>query len=81
METARAVARGDAEAEAVAVGQRVAPAGARLQVVTEGGLIRVTARADVPGPGGVVGGLGGVTLEATAVAQAEADPAGPAVVR
>ena len=70
-EAARAVARGDDTGAAVAVGERVAPDGVRVVVVTDGG--RVTARASghVPGPGGLFAFLPGADVGAEAVAVAE----------
>ncbi len=69
-ETARAVARGEAESEAARLGQRVAPDGAVVTVL--GGdpvVVRVTV--DATGPGGLLVFLPGARLEAEAVAAAE----------
>jgi hypothetical protein len=70
-EAARAAARGDPAAEAVARGLRVAPPGGR--VTLRRGADRVTARAagEVAGPGGLFGFLPGVTVRADAVAVLE----------
>lgn len=70
-ETARALARGDAQAEAVARGEEVGPAGTRVAVSREGDRVRATATATVRGPGGLFRFLPSVHLEATAVAAAE----------
>lgn len=73
-ETARAVARGDDPAAAVAVGERVAPGGVRVSVDTGGGRVTATARGHVPGPGGLFGFLPGADVSAEAVAIAEEEP-------
>jgi hypothetical protein len=70
-ETARALARGDDEAAAVALGQRVAPDGVRLSVVRAGGRVVVTARGRMSGPGGLLDVLPGADLQAEAVAVSE----------
>jgi hypothetical protein len=70
-ETARAVARGDDEAAAVAVGQRVAPDGVTVTVATEGGRVVARATGHVPGPGGLFSFLPGADVRAEAVAVAE----------
>lgn len=75
-ETARALARGDDPAEALAVGRRVAPAGARFAVARGGGRVVVRVTAEVAGPGGLGGVLPDVTLAAEAVAVQE-QGAGP----
>jgi hypothetical protein len=73
-ETARAVARGDDEGAAVAVGDRVAPDGVRLSVASADGRVVVSASGHVPGPGGIFGVLPGADVSAEAVAVAEAEP-------
>ncbi len=73
-ETARAVARGEDQGEAVAVGERVAPDGVRVTVLSAGGRIVVRAAGHVPGPGGLFGFLPGVDVDAEAVAVAEGEP-------
>ena len=73
-ETARAVARGDDPGAAVAVGERVAPDGVRVSVVSGGGRVTATARGRVRGPGGLFGFLPGVDVRADAVAVAEEEP-------
>ncbi len=73
-ETARAVARGDDEGAAIAVGERVAPAGVRVSVVSTGGRVVVRAAGRVPGPGGLFAFLPGAEVDAEAVAVAEEEP-------
>ena len=72
-EAARAVARGDDTAAAVALGRRVAPEGARISVRTGGGRVTVVTAARLRGPGGLVR-LPGVEVRAEAVALAEESP-------
>jgi hypothetical protein len=73
-ETARAVARGDDEGAAVAVGERVAPDGVRVSVASSGGRVVVRASGHVPGPGGLFTFLPGADVSAEAVAVAEEEP-------
>lgn len=73
-ETARAVARGDDESAAVAVGERVAPDGVRVSVVSRGDRVVVRAAGHVPGPGGIFALLPGADVSAEAVAVAEEEP-------
>lgn len=73
-EAARAVARGDDPAAAVALGERVAPDGVRVSVATDGGRVTASARGQVPGPGGLFGFLPGVDVRAEAVAVVEEEP-------
>jgi hypothetical protein len=70
-ETARAVARGDAEASAVALGVAVAGRGSRVSVVHDSGEVRVTVTRPFDGPGGVLEVLPAVELRAVAVAASE----------
>ena len=70
-ESARSMARGDSESAARAVAQQIAPAGAAIQVVVEGGRVAVTASAEVAGPGGLFDFLPGVTVRSRAVAVLE----------
>ena len=56
-ETARALARGDDEATAVARGLAVAPDGSRIAVSRGGGEVRVTVTGRVEGPGGLFADL------------------------
>jgi hypothetical protein len=73
-EVARALARGDDQSAAVALGRRVAPEGTRFSVREEGGLVIVEGRAQAID--GAIGArlLPDVTLTAEAVALAESDP-------
>ncbi|MQY14947.1 hypothetical protein SRB5_51230 [Streptomyces sp. RB5] len=64
---ARAVARDEPGAAAVAAAESVAPRGARVTVVREGDLVRVRVIAAAPGPGPLA-----LTLRGEAVALAEA---------
>lgn len=73
-ETARAAARGDTVAEAVARGVQVAPPGSRVGVSTTGAQVRATAEAEVSGPGGIFDFLPGVRVHAQAVAVDEEAP-------
>ena len=70
-ETARALARGDDQAGAVARGLEVAPEGSRVAVSRGDGEIRVTVTGRVSGPGGLFGHLPSPTLHAEAVAADE----------
>jgi Flp pilus assembly protein TadG len=70
-ETARQAARGEPDAVAVRHGARVAPAGATLRVTRSADQVRVTAVAEVQGPGGLFGFLPGLTVEAATVAVRE----------
>lgn len=73
-EVARAVARGDSEAEALAVGRAVAPSRAEFSVSTEGGRVVVRVAATVPGPGGLFDALPDARVGAEAVALVEEVP-------
>lgn len=70
-ESARSMARGDTESAARAVAQQIAPTGATIEVVVEGGRVAVTASAAVDGPGGLFDFLPGVTVRSRAVAVLE----------
>ena len=70
-ETARMLARGDAEAAAVGRGARVAGPGSRVRVTHGGAEVAVTVSRPFDGPGGVLEVLPVVRLEATAVAATE----------
>jgi Flp pilus assembly protein TadG len=70
-ETARALARGDDQATALARGLAVAPAGSHLQVSRGGGEVRVTVTGRVEGPGGLFAHLPSPRLHADAVAADE----------
>lgn len=73
-EVARALARGDDQSAAVAIGRRVAPEGTRFSVREEGGLVIVEGRAQAIDGAIGAGLLPDVTLTAEAVALAESDP-------
>ncbi|MEJ7833105.1 MAG: TadE family protein [Nocardioides sp.] len=73
-ETARSMARGDSMDEAVAAGERVAPAGSQVSVSRGDGWVIATATGRVRGPGGLFSFLPGVRVEAEAVAVDEEDP-------
>ena len=73
-ETARAAARGDGTAEAVARGLQVAPGGSTIAVRTTGDRVTAEAEGRVAGPGGLFRFLPGVTVRAEAVAAAEGQP-------
>jgi Flp pilus assembly protein TadG len=72
-ETARAAARGDAPAEAVARGERVAP-GATVTVVARDGEVVSTASGSVSPPGGLLSFLPAARVHAEAVAASEDSP-------
>ncbi|AUG78229.1 hypothetical protein CFP65_3433 [Kitasatospora sp. MMS16-BH015] len=65
---ARAAARGDPDAVALAL--QAAPAGASVELAEEGGTVRVTVEAPCLGPGRL-GSVLSLTLTATAAAQRE----------
>lgn len=68
---ARAVARGDADSAAVALGRRLAPAGARIDVSSAGGAVAVTVSGS---PAPALGWLGDRAVPVgTAVAAREDD--------
>lgn len=73
-EAARAAARGDDRAAAVAVAERVAPSGSTVTVTFQGDRVTATARGRVDGPGGLFAFLPAVTVSADAVALAERPP-------
>jgi len=70
-ETARALARDEPRAAAVALGRRVAPQGARIAVSEGSDEVRVHVRVHVRGPGRVFAFVPGVDVEAEAVASRE----------
>lgn len=70
-ETARALARGDDQAAAVARGLEVAPDGARVSIVRSGGEVRVTVTGRVEGPGGLFAHLPTPRVRSEAVAAEE----------
>ncbi|MGO4258164.1 TadE family type IV pilus minor pilin [Marmoricola sp. RAF53] len=69
-ETARALARDDDRASAIALGHRVAPDGARISVSGDDTTVTVTVEVTVR-PGGGLLGLPGYDARATAVAARE----------
>jgi Flp pilus assembly protein TadG len=72
-ETARAGARGDTEAAAVARGIQVAP-GASVVMSVHGGQVVATASDTVAPPGGLLGFLPAAHVRAEAVTTTEDDP-------
>lgn len=70
-ETARALARGEEQNVSVGLGTRVAPAGARIAVRTDGDLLVVTVSATLDGPAGLFGLVRGPEITAEAVAARE----------
>ena len=70
-ETARAAARGDDDATAVARGAQVAPSGAAFDVSRSGEEVVVRVVAEVQGPGGLLSFLPPVVVRSEAVAAAE----------
>jgi Flp pilus assembly protein TadG len=70
-EAARAVARGDDVAAAESLALRIAPADARVRIDLGDDRVAVTTSARVPGPGGLLASLPGVTVTADAVALVE----------
>jgi Flp pilus assembly protein TadG len=69
-ETSRAGARGDSETAAVARGLQDAP-GAEVTLTAGGGRVVATASDEVPPPGGLLGFLPAVHVQASAVTTAE----------
>lgn len=70
-EVARAVARDEPRGTALALGRRIAPAGADIVVSVGAGDVEVSVRAEVRGPGGMFGFVPGAQIEAEAVAALE----------
>jgi len=70
-ETARALARGDDQASAVARGLHVAPPGSRMEVSRGDGQVRVVVTGRVEGPGGLLAGMPALEINAEAVAADE----------
>lgn len=70
-EVARAAARDESTAAAVALGRRVAPPGARITVHRAGDELVVDVVAAVRAPGGLLGFLPPVRVDAQAVAMRE----------
>lgn len=73
-ETARALARGEPQAVAVALGRTVAPDGADITVTSTEETITVRVSARSSGPGGLWSAVGSPRLEAEAVARPEGAP-------
>lgn len=70
-EVARAVAREEGTAAALALGRRVAPAGSHFQVRQRAGEVVVTVTTAVDGPGGLFRFLPSLRVDAEAVAATE----------
>ncbi|GAB2992082.1 TadE family type IV pilus minor pilin [Nocardioides montaniterrae] len=70
-EAARALARGDDPAAAVAAGAKVAPDGVTVHVDDSGRQVVAIAAGRVAGPGGIFGFLPGADVHAEAVSLAE----------
>ena len=70
-ETARAIARGDDEGTSTQLGRRIAPSGSVISIREGQDTVVVTVRAQVKGPGGVLGFLPGHAVRAQAVAERE----------
>ncbi|WP_435741935.1 TadE family type IV pilus minor pilin [Nocardioides sp. SYSU DS0663] len=75
-EAARAAARGDDDAAAVARGERVAPPGSTVTLTRSGGEVVATASGEVDGPGGLFDALPSVRVSASATALDERAPGG-----
>ena len=70
-EAARALARGDDQASAVALAEQIAPDSARVAVKVEGGHVEVSTSARISGPAGLFSHLPAVHVSADAVAVVE----------
>jgi Flp pilus assembly protein TadG len=70
-EVARASARDESAAHALALGRRVAPAGSVIAVQQSGGTVIATVRTRVRGPHGLLAFLPAVEVESRAVAAEE----------
>ena len=70
-EAARALARGEDPGTATDLATRIGPPGSRFSVQESSGLVIVTVRAEVDGPGGLLAVLPGADLEASATAALE----------
>lgn len=70
-EAARALARGEDPGAATDLATRIGPPGSRFSVQESSGLVIVTVRAEVDGPGGLLAALPGADLEASATAALE----------
>ena len=70
-EAARALARGEDAGTATALATTIGPSGSEVSLEQSSGLVTVTVRAAVDGPGGLLEALPGADLEATATAALE----------
>ncbi|RNL62190.1 pilus assembly protein [Nocardioides marmoriginsengisoli] len=70
-EVARALARGDDQVGAIALGRRVAPGGSRFEVRYDGEDVVVTVTARVRGPGGVFDLVPALPARSVAIARKE----------
>lgn len=70
-EMARAAARGESQAQSLALGRRVAPRGSTFEVGVHGDTVVAHVRARVAGPGGLFAFLTEVSVESEAVAARE----------
>ena len=73
-EAARALARGDTQADALDRARAVAPQGTELSVTADDELVRVTAKVRAEGIGGLFEALPSVQLTADATAAREQPP-------
>ena len=73
-ETARALARDEAAAQAVALGSRIAPDGAAIAVHDRSDTVEVVVTARVRGPGGIFAFLPSLEVDASTVAAKEPGP-------
>jgi hypothetical protein len=76
-EASRALARGDAQDEAVAMALRVAPSGSSVTIDRSGSQVLVEVTGEVAGPGGLFAHLPAVRVRAEAVAAVEDGAAWP----
>jgi hypothetical protein len=70
-ETARSLARGESSADGIALGERIAPTGARFRVAHDGETVVVSVSAQVRGPGGIFTFVPGFLAHSEAVAAME----------
>lgn len=70
-ETARALALGEDEATSTSLGRQVAPNGATIQIQDRRDTVVVTVRAQIRGPGRLLGSIQGGSVHAEAVAVRE----------
>jgi len=69
-DVARSLARGESEARSLDLGRVTAPAGARFDTSTAGGVVRVDVSATVTGPG-ILRRFGGVEVASTSAVTSE----------